>query len=175
MLKRALKILAPALLTMGLIAGGATAAHASTGQGNQWRAVSAENSPYMNAWGGIGGYVNDYDSQSVNNDFTWDAGPSTGQLVFTPGNCSTSSNCEVIADYGNNQNDAHAGTYTNANGAPWGTYLVSYGCTVNGNDGYKFYDVHWKGWVAPSGNGSNGTNIFLNSASAWCWVSAAPA
>ena len=173
--KRVLKFAAPALLTLGLIAGGTVAAQAATGSGNQWRAVNAENSPYMNAWGGGGGYVDDYDSQTANNDFSWEAGSTDGQLFFTPGNCSTESNCLVLSDYDNNPNDAHAGTYTNFNGAPWGTYLVSYGCTVNGNDGYKFYDVHWGGWVAPSGNGGNGTNIYLNSASAWCWVSTTPA
>lgn len=173
MFKRVTKFAAPALLTLGLIAGGATAAQASTGQGNQFRAYNAENSPYMDAWDGAGGYVKDYDSAAVNNDFEHTSG---GQFAFTPGNCNFgANNCEVLSDYGNDPNNAEAGTYTNLNGAPWGSYFTVTACSINGAGGWKIYDNHWQGYVAPSGNGSTGTQIYLNSASAWCWISYAPA
>jgi hypothetical protein len=179
MKRKILRVLTPVLLTLTLLGGlGTLAAHASTGDGSQWRALAYTNNPYMNAWGGGGGYVNDYDNQTLNNDFTMVGPYNNGywQLEFTPGNCTPGSlTCLVVADYGNNSGIARAGTYTNINGAPWGSYFQPASCNVAGLNGYTFKNVHWGGYLDPSGIGNNGSPIYLNGSPAYCWVFYGPA
>lgn len=170
---RLLAAAAGILAAAGLTFAAVVPAHAATGSGAQWRAVGYTNAPYMNAWGGEGGYVNDYDSSAVNNDFTLD--PATGQLFLTNGCNYSNGSCEVVADYGNQSGNARAGTYTNLNGAPWGTYFTESTCSVSGASGYTFHNNHWNGYLDPSGSGGNGTAIYLNGGSAYCWVTYAPA
>lgn len=178
-MRRIAGLLAPFMLAAGLILGfGTVAAHASTGSGAQWRALDYTNEPFMNAWNGGGGYVNDYDSQAVNNDFTYFYRSDLGhyQIAFTPGNCNLSNNnCLVISDYQNQSGSARAGTYTNFNGAPWGSLFDIGNCTAQGASGHTFRDVHWGLYLDPSGIGNNGSPIYLNGSPAYCWVSYPPA
>jgi hypothetical protein len=165
-LARWAKVLAlPSILAIGLIASNTTAAFAISGY--QWDAN--ETGVYANAWGGDSAtQVNTYTGQTDNNFFTshpW-RGTSYFSLVFTGG--TTSDLC--IADFGNSSTDARAGLITCSFGSiPWGAYLQEVPCSVNGISGYEFYDVHWNGWLGPSGS-SDGAAWYLNKPTPWCLV-----
>jgi hypothetical protein len=173
MFKKILKALPFIAVTAGLLIGGtAIAAHASTGNGYQFRAVALGGEPYMNAWGGGGGYVNAYQNQTLNNDFSIVGPYSNGlyEIEFTPGNCTVGSgSCLIIADYGNGQTDARAGTYTQGTQAPWGAFFSIGTCSVDGTQGNTFHNSHWNSWLSPN-SGSNGAPFYLNSGVEYCYV-----
>jgi hypothetical protein len=169
-LARWAKVLAlPSILAIGLIASNATAAFAGTGY--QWDVNYT--GVYANAWGGdYGTQVNTYTSTVANNDFTshsWRGTPYFS-LVFTGG--TTSDLC--IADFGDSSTDARAGLYNCTNGVPWGAYLQEVHCTAAGQPGYEFYDVHWGGYLGPSGS-SDGAAWYLNKPTPWCLTKDPPA
>ena len=175
MFKRIAKLVAPVALAAGLLVGGtAVAAHASTGSGNQWQAVQVFNGPFVNGWGG-GPDVNVYNGRTTNNDFQlmYNTGESAYQLEFEPYN-GAPYGFDIIADLGNDKNDARAGLYTPGIVAPWGGNWTPSSCSVAGAPGYYFKNNHWGGYLAPSGSG-NGAAFYLNSASKYCFIYSAPA
>jgi hypothetical protein len=172
---RWIKFLAlPFILAMDLTAGGASAASAaSAGTGAQWDANNTGN--YANAWGGLSGsrQINTYRGQTANNDFEDVLDPGSGYInlefsgvLVIGGAC--------IADFGNSSTSARAGLYDCSNGTPWGANFRETSCTAGGHFGEEFYDVHWKGWLGPSGS-SNGDAWYLNKPAPYCLAEYPPA
>jgi hypothetical protein len=50
--------------------------------------------------------------------------------------------------------------------AGWGTLFNESSC---GNGGYEFYNLHWKGYLAPPSNAVNGSEWYLNTKAAYCF------
>ncbi len=161
-----LKILALPFVALACIVGGATAAHA--GSGAQWNANNASN--YPNAWGGENAtQINTYTAQTANNDFINAIG--SGGWVLESG---VTQFYYCIADYGGSSGDARAGLVFCGGGTPWGAYFKEYSCTIGGHSGTEFYNVHWRGYLGPSGS-SNGDAYYLNKPSPYCFVAYPPA
>lgn len=128
----------------------------------QWEADGGGG--YMDAWDG-GPYVNIYNSSNSNNDFTdWNS-PANSAYSWWQG---VGGKC--LADYGNSSSNARAGLVAcSVSNIPWGANLTAYSCSESGAWGYELYDSHWGGWVTPN-SGTTGAPIYLNSATATCWV-----
>lgn len=160
-----------ALTAALLIGGGAVAAHASVGTGDQWSDTGSGEFP--NAWGGnqAGNLVRVNIGQTPNNDFTLiGAGNGNYELWSAPGSGSVV-NC--ISDNGNNSGDAKAGLNNCANGTPWGALFTISSCSVSGQPGFYFRNNHWGGYLQAQGN--QGQQVYLNFASAHCMVDLNPA
>ena len=123
----------------------------------------------MNAWNG-GPYIEVYNNPNVANDnfdvnnFSIFFGSTTGKYALA-----------CIGDAGNSPTDARAALDPGngeecPNAAPWGGVFLESVCSLpNGTDGVSFYDYHWKGYLAPAGDG-NGDAFYLNNPNTFCFA-----
>lgn len=72
-----------------------------------------------------------------------------------------------VGDYGNNSSNASTGLVggCGTSNVGWGANFTLRDC---GATGYEFYNVHWGGWLAPSGG--VGSEFYLNSATPYCFL-----
>lgn len=163
-IKHWLMVLAlPLFLAVVLIAGRATAAFAVPA----YHFNANDTGTFMNGWSG-GPAVDSYDASTVNDDFTLNLLGTYIQLTFEPGGSGTYVG-DCIGDYGNSQSSARVGLTNCDYGTPWGANLVESQCYVNGLQGSEFKDVHWGGYLGPSGYG-NGSAYYLNKPTPTCFV-----
>lgn len=148
-----------AFVAMMAIFGSGNAAYAASG-------FKYYGSTYINAWNG-GPDIDAYHAVTSNDYFTLinGSGPSYTALESTSGGSHTG---QCIADWGNQSGNARAGLYPCGDGAPWGTNLITKVCSTNSSK-VSFYDVHWQGYLAPSGL-SDGSAFFLNHSGEWCYT-----
>jgi len=153
-------------LAIGFGVGGGEAAHA---QGEE---QVCDGSNYcLNAWNN-GPDVNAYTGGVLNDEF-YVYNPGTGyvniQFAGADGGNYVS---DCVGDLGNSSTDARAGLYSNCTGSDaqvaWGANFTEHSCTVAGESGEAFKNVHWGGWLAPASE-SDGAAFYLNSGNEDCF------
>jgi hypothetical protein len=77
---------------------------------------------------------------------------------------------ECVGDAYNNS--GYADTSLDPCGTGWGTNFEAYIGTAGGcpnNSSVAFYNTHWKGWLGPPSNWSQGSEFYLNKSAPFCF------
>jgi hypothetical protein len=157
--KRLISVAVAALLALGL---GLTASPAHAQYAPYYYSYGGA---YINAWNG-GPLIKVYDG--VTNNDGWQPIINTYdgdyQFVFEGGGKYQG---WCIGDYGNSPSNASAGLVggCGTNGPGWGSLFHEMDC---GDNYVAFYNIHWGGYLDPSGTG-NGDQFYLNNSFEDCY------
>ena len=168
-MRRFLRRFAPILLTLAIVGGGVVLAESPALAQVQTYEYCNTSNWCLNAWGGGGSYVNEYDANVVNDYFNIN-GNNSGWYDIDQVDPTQSFTENCIGDLNNSSTNARAAVQygcTNTS-RPWGALVDPEFC--DNEAGYTFYDLHWHGYIGPANPQGRGTAIYLNQATPTCWL-----